>query len=53
MTWTTIDPGYQLATGKSAQPNGITTDADGNIYVGGSAQDATGIVQWIVRKLAP
>ena len=51
ITWTTIDS-YQLAPGKSALPNGITTDANGNIYVGGSAQDASGIDWWIVRKLS-
>lgn len=51
-TWTTSDT-YQLAVGKSAQPNSITTDAAGNIYVIGSAQDATGVNQWIVRKLTP
>ena len=50
MTWTTSDP-YQLAAGKSAQPNAITT-SNGNIYVSGYAQDANGVNQWIVRKLA-
>jgi hypothetical protein len=50
INWTTTDD-YQLVTGKSAQPNGITTDPNGNIYVGGRAQDASGIDQWIVRKL--
>ena len=50
MTWTTSDD-YQLATGKSAQPNAITIDIHGSIFVSGSAQDATGIDHWIVRKL--
>jgi hypothetical protein len=50
MTWTTSDD-YQLATGKSAQPNAITRDIHGNIFVSGSAQDASGIYHWIVRKL--
>jgi hypothetical protein len=53
MTWTTIDPGYQLVPGKPAQPNAITADSNGNIYVSGSAQDASGIYHWIVRKLTP
>lgn len=48
-TWTTSDT-YQLATGKSAQPNAITTAA-GITYVSGNAQDANGVNQWIVRKL--
>ena len=51
MTWTTSDD-YQLAAGKSAQPNAITRDNYGNIFVSGSAQDASGIDHWIVRKLA-
>lgn len=51
MTWTTIDPGYQLAAGRSAQPNAISTDADGNLYVGGRADDAAAVPRWIVRKL--
>jgi len=42
---------YQFAIRKSAQPNGITTDTHGNIYVGGCAKDASGIDHWIVRKL--
>jgi hypothetical protein len=50
MTWTTSDD-YQLVPGKSAQPNGITTDAHGNIYVSGNAHDASGVYYWIVRKL--
>jgi Beta-propeller repeat len=50
MTWTTSDE-YQLATGKSAQANAITIDIHGNIFVSGSAQDATGVEHWIVRKL--
>jgi hypothetical protein len=50
MTWTTNDA-WQLATGKSAQPNAITIDIHENIFVSGSAQDAFGIAHWIVRKL--
>ncbi len=49
MTWTTSDD-FQLAAGKSAQPNAITTAA-GITYVSGYAQDANGVNQWIVRKL--
>ncbi len=51
MTWTTIDPGYQLAAGRSAQPNAISTDAEGNLYVGGRADDDDAVPRWIVRKL--
>lgn len=51
MTWTTSDD-FQLAAGKSAQPNAITTAA-GITYVSGRAQDASGVDQWIVRKLLP
>jgi len=50
ITWATIDS-YQLAAGKSAQPNGITIDPQGTIYVAGNATDASGVMQWIVRKL--
>lgn len=50
VTWTTSDD-FQLASGKSAQPSAITIDIHGNIYVGGSAHDADGILHWIVRKL--
>ncbi len=49
MTWTTSDD-FQLAAGKSAQPNAITSAA-GIIYASGYAQDANGVNQWIVRKL--
>jgi hypothetical protein len=52
MTWTTSDD-YQLVPGKSAQPNAITRDTQGNIFVSGHAQDAAGVNHWIVRKLAP
>jgi beta-propeller repeat-containing protein len=51
INWTTSDE-FQLVSGKSAQPNAITADIDGNIYVSGSAQDASGTNYWIVRKLA-
>ena len=52
MTWTTSDD-FQLVPGKDTRPNAITTDSNGNIYVSGYAQDANGVNQWIVRKLAP
>jgi hypothetical protein len=52
ITWTTSDT-YQLASGKPAQPNGITSDGFGNIFVSGNATDANGVNQWIVRKLTP
>jgi hypothetical protein len=50
ITWTTSD-NYQLVPGKLAQPNAITIDTHGNIFVSGRAQDASGIDQFIVRKL--
>lgn len=50
INWTTSDE-FQLVSGKPAQPNAITTDSNGNIYVSGRAQDASSIDQWIVRKL--
>ncbi|MEI6785607.1 MAG: hypothetical protein WCQ21_32360 [Verrucomicrobiota bacterium] len=50
MTWTTIDD-YPVATGKSAVANAITKDIQGSIFVSGHAQDATGVEQFIVRKL--
>ena len=53
MTWTNIGNPYQLVPGKSAWPNGITIDNNGNIFVGGYADDANGAHHWIVRKLTP
>jgi hypothetical protein len=53
ITWTNIGNPYQLASGKSALPNGITIDAYGNVFIGGSASDANGVDHWIVRKLTP
>ncbi len=50
ITWATIDS-YQLVAGKSAQPNGITIDPQGNIYVVGTAWDASNVYHWVVRKL--
>jgi hypothetical protein len=50
INWTTSD-NFQLVSGKTAQPNAITRDGQGNIYVSGRAQDANGADQWIVRKL--
>jgi hypothetical protein len=51
LTWAEVD-NYQLANGQHARANGITSDAAGNIYVSGRANDATGSTFWIVRKLA-
>lgn len=50
LNWTTSDD-FQLVPGKTAQPNAITIDGQGNIYVSGYATDASGANQWIVRKL--
>lgn len=50
-TWNTIDQ-FQFAPGQAARANGITIDIAGNLYVSGSAKDATGVDHWIVRKLA-
>jgi hypothetical protein len=52
MTWTTSDT-FQLVPGKPALPNGITKDSQGNIFVGGRAQDVNGVNHWIVRRLSP
>ncbi len=49
--WTTSDD-FQLVSGKTAQPNAMTTDLHGNIFVGGAALDASGKANWIVRKLS-
>ncbi len=49
--WSTIDD-YQVATGKGSRANAITADALGNIYVSGMGNDANGVGQFIVRKLA-
>jgi hypothetical protein len=50
--WSTIDD-YQLAPGKGTRANAITADGQGNIYVSGTGvSDATGVDQFIVRKLA-
>jgi hypothetical protein len=49
VTWTNSDL-YQLVAGQPAQANGITI-ANGNIFVGGSAANAAGVNQLIVRKL--
>ena len=51
INWTTSDD-FQLVSGKLAQPNAITSDIHGNIFVSGRAQDASDVDQWIVRKLA-
>jgi len=49
-TWQTIDD-YQLVAGNGASASSVVTDAAGNLYVAGSAHDATGD-HWIVRRLA-
>ncbi|MCL4785955.1 MAG: SBBP repeat-containing protein [Verrucomicrobia bacterium] len=51
MTWTNVADPYQLAPGKSALPNGITIDTNGNIFIGGNATDANGVDHWVVQKL--
>jgi hypothetical protein len=52
IAWTTSDD-FQLVSGKTAQPNAMTTDLHGNIFVGGAALDASGNANWIVRRLSP
>lgn len=51
VTWTNSDL-YQLVSGQPAQANGLTVDATGAVFASGRAADATGVNQWIVRKLA-
>ena len=52
MTWTTSDQ-FQLVPGQSASAWGITTGLGGNIFATGGGNDATGVSQWVTRKLAP
>lgn len=51
-TWSTID---SFNTGATSYPElrSITTDADGNVYVAGSAKTSRGLRQWLVRKGVP
>jgi hypothetical protein len=48
-TWTTIDV-FQYTSGQSSRANAITSDAAGNIYVGGYGNDASTAQHWIVQK---
>lgn len=48
-TWTTVDS-YQLAPSKNANPAAVMSDASGHTYVVGTAADASGLSNWIVRK---
>jgi hypothetical protein len=48
--WQTIDD-YQLVAGKSAEAGGVASDAAGHLLVTGAANDAAGVMHWIVRRL--
>ncbi|HLE12628.1 MAG: hypothetical protein A2504_04095 [Bdellovibrionales bacterium RIFOXYD12_FULL_39_22] len=48
-SWTTIDS-YQLAATKEARARAVTYGGSGNVYVAGSARDASNYYHWIVRK---
>jgi len=48
-TWSTIDD-YQYAAGKTTEPHAMAADAAGNLFVGGSGQDALGNVHWLIKK---
>jgi hypothetical protein len=48
-SWTTVDD-FQYITGLQSIPQCICVDQLGNIYVGGQANDASGNINWIVRK---
>jgi hypothetical protein len=50
--WQTIDD-YQLAPGETAGGNDIVADAAGNLLVTGFANDAAGVMHWIVRRTNP
>lgn len=48
-TWETVDQ-FQLSSGLASLPHGVTTDAAGNVYAIGGAQDSGGVSTWIARK---
>ncbi|MBI2928428.1 MAG: exo-alpha-sialidase [Verrucomicrobia bacterium] len=50
-SWQTVDD-YQLAAGQRASASDVGADAGGNLLVVGSADDATGVSHWIVRRVA-
>ena len=47
--WAVVDS-LQLAADKEYETNGIVTDADGDVFVGGWAYDASDVVRWVVRS---
>jgi hypothetical protein len=47
--WNDVDD-FQLVPGKDAQAFSTAFDRAGNIFVSGSARDASGVRNWIVRK---
>jgi len=50
-TWSTVDT-FQLVTGKTASPLGLTSDKSGNIYVCGWGHNSSSIYNLVVRKSA-
>jgi hypothetical protein len=48
-TWASVDT-YQLSTGQESYARGVSSDAQGNIYVVGYAHDSTATAHWIVRS---
>ena len=47
-TWANAD-NYQLTVGQESYARGVSSDAQGNIYVVGYAHDSTATARWIVR----
>lgn len=52
VTWSNSDL-YQLAAGQPARALGLAVSPDGSVFASGWANDAAGVKQWIVRRLAP
>ncbi|OFZ43280.1 MAG: hypothetical protein A2485_00015 [Bdellovibrionales bacterium RIFOXYC12_FULL_39_17] len=48
-SWSTIDD-YQLEPTKTASSNSLVSDNAGNIFIAGSAKDASNYYHWIIRK---
>jgi len=47
--WSTVD-NFQYLTGVQSMPTSIAANAAGNVFVGGSGNDGTGLSHWLVRR---